>query len=83
MSSAFGDLRAGKEFTDVTLACEDGQQVEKVDKVVLTLSSPFFLPYSGFSLSQAKAPLQSKVQEKLVSITVENLRKETARTEVI
>ena len=58
VSSAFGDLRAGKEFTDVTLACEDGEQVEKVDKVVLTLSSPFFLPYSGFSLSQAKAPLQ-------------------------
>ena len=26
--SAFGDLRDDKEFTDVTPACEDGQQVE-------------------------------------------------------
>ena len=42
ISSAFGDLRDDKEFTDVTLACEDGQQVE-VHKVVLIASSPFFL----------------------------------------
>ena len=28
VSSAFGDLRDDKDFTDVTLACEDGQQVE-------------------------------------------------------
>ena len=28
VSSAFGDLREDKEFTDVTLACEDGQQVD-------------------------------------------------------
>ena len=28
VSSAFGDLRQDKEFADVTLACEDGQQVE-------------------------------------------------------
>ena len=39
--SAFGDLRQNKEFTDVTLACEDGQQVE-AHKVVLVGSSPFF-----------------------------------------
>ena len=37
----FGKLREGKDFTDVTLACEDGQQVE-AHKVVLTSSSPFF-----------------------------------------
>ena len=42
ISSAFGDMRQDKEFTDVTLACEDGQQVE-VHKVVLVASSPFFL----------------------------------------
>ena len=42
ISSAFGDLRDDEEFTDVTLACEDGQQV-KVHKVVLIASSPFFL----------------------------------------
>ena len=41
VSSAFGDLRQDKEFTDVTLACEDGQQVE-AHKVVLVVSSPFF-----------------------------------------
>ena len=42
ISSAFGDLREDKDFTDVTLACEDGQQVE-AHKVVLIASSPFFL----------------------------------------
>merc|ERR1719341_3076056 len=42
ISSVFGDLREDKEFTDVTLACEDGQQVE-AHKVVLIASSPFFL----------------------------------------
>ena len=41
ISSAFKDLRDDKEFTDVTLACEDGQQVE-AHKVVLISSSPFF-----------------------------------------
>merc|ERR1712010_401145 len=40
-TSAFRDLREDKEFTDVTLACEDGQQVE-AHKVVLVSSSPFF-----------------------------------------
>ena len=38
---AFGRLRTDKEFTDVTLACEDGQQME-AHKVVLAASSPFF-----------------------------------------
>ena len=42
VSSAFGDLRQDREFTDVTLVCEDGQQVE-AHKVVLVASSPFFL----------------------------------------
>ena len=42
INSAFGDLRDDKDFTDVTLACEDGQQVE-AHKVVLIASSPFFL----------------------------------------
>ena len=41
LTSAFGDLRNDKEFTDVTLACEDGQQVE-VHKLVLISPSPFF-----------------------------------------
>ena len=41
VSSAFGELRQDKEFTDVTLACEDGHQME-AHKVVLVASSPFF-----------------------------------------
>ena len=40
--SAFGTLREDREFADVTLAFEDGQQVE-AHKVVLIASSPFFL----------------------------------------
>ena len=41
INSAFGKLRDDKEFTDVTLVCEDGQQIE-AHKVVLAYSSPFF-----------------------------------------
>ena len=37
----FGNLREDKQFTDVTLACEDGQQLE-AHKVILASSSPFF-----------------------------------------
>ena len=39
--SAFGTLRDGKDFSDVTLACEDGEQVE-AHRVILAGSSPFF-----------------------------------------
>ena len=41
LNSAFGSLREDKDFTDVTLACEDGSQVE-AHKVILAASSPFF-----------------------------------------
>ena len=41
VSTAFGSLREDNEFSDVTLACEDGQQVE-AHKVILAASSPFF-----------------------------------------
>ena len=41
ISCSFGDLREDKDLTDVTLACEDGKQVE-AHKVVLAASSPFF-----------------------------------------
>ena len=37
----FSSLREDKDFTDVTLVCEDGKQVEG-HKVVLASSSPFF-----------------------------------------
>merc|ERR1712129_375173 len=41
VNSAFGSLREDNELVDVTLACEDGQQVE-AHKVILAASSPFF-----------------------------------------
>ena len=37
----FGSLREDGDFADVTLACEDGKQVE-AHKVILAASSPFF-----------------------------------------
>ena len=41
LSSAIRDLRDDEHFTDVTLACEDGTQVD-AHKVVLVSCSPFF-----------------------------------------
>ena len=41
VTSVFAQLREDREFADVTLACEDGQQIE-AHKVVLISSSPFF-----------------------------------------
>ena len=41
VKNVFGRLRDDKEFADVTLACEDGQQME-AHKVILAASSPFF-----------------------------------------
>ena len=41
INSAFGNLSKEREFADVTLACENGQQVE-AHKVILAASSPFF-----------------------------------------
>ena len=38
---AFANFREDKDFSDVTLACEDGQQLE-AHKVILAASSPFF-----------------------------------------
>ena len=42
VSSAFGELRDDLDLTDVTLACEDGEQVE-AHKIVLASCSPFFM----------------------------------------
>ena len=41
VNTAFGNLSEDKDFSDVTLACEDGQQIE-AHKVILAASSPFF-----------------------------------------
>ena len=43
---AFGNLREDNDFADVTLACEDGQQLE-AHKVILAASSPFFQKLLG------------------------------------
>ena len=42
LGSSFMELRGDKDLTDVTLACEDGKQVE-THKVILAASSPFFM----------------------------------------
>jgi len=39
--TSFGSLRNDRDFADITLVCEDGQQVE-AHKVILAASSPFF-----------------------------------------
>ena len=41
INSTFGSLREDTDFTDVTLVCEDGQQVD-AHKVILAASSPMF-----------------------------------------
>ena len=41
INSAFKKFRDNKEFSDVTLVCEDGQEIE-AHKVILASSSPFF-----------------------------------------
>ena len=40
--NVFKDLRSDNDFTDVTLACEDGQ-IFPAHKVILASSSPFFM----------------------------------------
>ena len=41
VKTAFGNLREDRHFIDVTLACEDGQQLE-AHKIILAASSPCF-----------------------------------------
>ena len=41
INSSFASIRKDFEFADVTLACEDGQQLE-AHRVILAASSPFF-----------------------------------------
>ena len=37
----FGKLRNDREFSDITLVCKDGQQME-AHKIIMAASSPFF-----------------------------------------
>ena len=41
VGSAFGSFREDLDFADITMACEDGQQLS-AHKVILAASSPFF-----------------------------------------
>ena len=41
INSTFVKLRNDREFTDITLVCKDGQQIE-AHKVIMAASSPFF-----------------------------------------
>ena len=41
VKNALGQLRGNNDFVDVTLACEDGRQIE-AHKVILASLSPFF-----------------------------------------
>ena len=41
-STAFQNMREDRDLSDVTLACEDGQQLE-AHRVILASSSPFFM----------------------------------------
>ena len=41
-STAFQNMRGDRDLSDVTLACEDGQQLD-AHKVILASSSPFFM----------------------------------------
>ena len=41
VNTSFANLKEDKEFADVTLVCEDDQQVE-AHRVILAASSPFF-----------------------------------------
>ena len=52
--SAFGNLRESSDFVDVTLACEDGHQIE-AHKVILATSSPFFS--GNFQEKQTQSPI--------------------------
>ena len=54
VKSAFGNLRESLDFVDVTLACEDGHQVE-AHKVILAAASPFF--QSVFKTNKHSHPL--------------------------
>ena len=41
ISTSFGRLREGNNFSDVTLVCEDGEQIDS-HKIILAAFSPFF-----------------------------------------
>jgi hypothetical protein len=41
LTGLFRELRTSEEYADVTLACEDGQQID-AHKIVLSACSPFF-----------------------------------------
>ena len=68
MNTPFGVLRNDKEFSDVTLACEDGTHVE-AHKVVLISLSPFFMEILKKNKHSYRLVYMRKVKsENLISI---------------
>ena len=63
VNTAFGSLRQDKDFTDVTLACGDGQQIE-AHKVILAASSPFFQNLLNKNTKKQHHPLVYMKREK-------------------
>ena len=41
ISASFRELQLGNDFSDVTLVCEEGQQIE-AHKLIISACSPFF-----------------------------------------
>ena len=64
--STFGSLREDTDFTDVTLACEDGYQVE-THKVILISASPFFL--NLLKEARVRVRVEMKVEMKVKTLT--------------
>ena len=68
IKNAFGHLRNTTDFVDVTLACEDGHQIE-AHRLILASSSPFF--HNLFQRSRHPHPMiymRGMKSEDLVSI---------------
>ena len=67
--SSFKNLWEDKELSDVTLVCEDGQQIV-AHKIVISSSNPFFMEL----LKKNKAPSTSQIHEGLRSDHLEATR---------
>ena len=74
VNTAFGNLREDNEFADVTLASEDGQQIE-AHKVILAASSPSSTPAErvisalGFVLNKQRQALGSELFSEIMFLS--------------
>ena len=72
VSLTFGRLREEKDFSDVTLACEDGKLVE-AHKIVLAASSSFFEKILKSNEHPHPIIYLAKVKEDILSIIMDFL----------